>query len=139
MKTENPPSGNQSFETITLPEEDIPQSKLRIVITVIVSAFIVILVIIDQFLGLWPLGAYWVLFALGVIFCCVLMWLLLRWNEGHRKEEEETFLEKWGDEIGWPLMILAFTIQFLVPQIRPILLGAILGGSWLLLFWNKKR
>jgi hypothetical protein len=132
-------SSEQPFETITLPEEDIPQSKLRIAINVIVSAFIIILVIIDQFLGLWPFGIYWVLFALGVIVCSILTWILLRWNESHKKEDEETFLEKWGDEIGWPLMILAFTIQFLVPQVRPILLGAILGASWLLVFWNRKK
>ncbi len=138
MKTEMPPSNDQPFETIVLPE-DISQSKLRIAITVIVSIFIIILVIIDQFLGLWPLGVYWILFSMGLIICCIVILVLLRWNEGHRREGEETFLEKWGDEIGWPLMILTFTIQFLIPQVRPILLGAILGGSWLLAIWNRKK
>jgi hypothetical protein len=137
--TKAEPSSSDSFTTISVPEEDIPNSKLRLFVTTSVSVFIAILVFIDVLLGLWAFGVYLILFALGLIACTIAIWILLRWNEGHRQEDQETFLEKWGDEIGWPLMILAFTIQFVLPQIRPILLGAILGGSWLLVIWNRKR
>lgn len=130
---------SDTFQRITLPDEEIPKPRLRLFITIVVTVFIAILVFIDQFLGLWLLWVYWLLFAIGLLGCIFTIWILLRWNERHRKNEEETFLEKWGDEIGWPLMILAFTIQFLIPQIRPILLGAILGGSWFLVWWNRRR
>jgi hypothetical protein len=139
MMTEDPASGNESFQPITLPNENEPRSKLRLFVTIVMTVFIFVLVLFDQFIGLWSLGTYWVLFTTGLIGCCLFIWVLLRWNEGHRKEGEETFLEKWGDEIGWPLMILAFTIQLLIPQIRPVLLGAILGGSWLLVIWTKRK
>ena len=139
MMTEPPPTSSETFQKISLPDNDIPRRTLRLLVTIIVTMFIGVLVIIDQFLGLWLLWVYWLLFALGLIVCSLFMGVLLRWNEGRRKENEETFLERWGDEIGWPLMILAFTIQLLIPQVRPILLGAILGGSWLLVWWNRRK
>ncbi len=139
MMTESSQPSRDAFQKITLPNEDIPRSKLRLFVTIIATIFVGALVSIDQFLGLWLLWVYWVLFVLGLLVCCVIIWVLLRWNEGHRKEGEETILERWGDEIGWPLMILAFTIQILIPQVRPILLGAILGGSWLLVVWNRRK
>ncbi len=137
MKTNEKPSASEAFPKISLPENDIPKSKLRIFATIIISVFIVILVVIDQLLGLWPLYIYWVLFSLGLIVCTIGLWVLLRWDERHREDDKHTFLEKWGDEIGWPLMILAFTIQFVLPQVRPILLGALLGGSWLLVLRRR--
>ncbi|MFX1403667.1 MAG: hypothetical protein ACFE9D_04255 [Promethearchaeota archaeon] len=137
MKTEEEPSANETFPIISLPEDDISKSRLRLFTTISVSVVIVILVIIDQLLGLWSFGVYWILFSLGLIFCTIAIWVVLQWDEGHRQDGRETVLEKWGDEIGWPVMILAFTIQFVLPQIRPILLGAILGGSWLLVIRER--
>ncbi len=139
MKTEDKGISDETFETIRFPDNDVSKTRLRLFITIIVTGLIGVLVFFDQLLGLWPLGMYWILFILGLGMCGIFVWVLLRWNERHRKDDEKTFLERWGDEIGWPLMILAFTIQFLVPQIRPILLGAILGGSWFLVLWNRQK
>jgi len=139
MKTEDKATSRETFQTIALPNEDVGKSKLRLFITIVVTVFIGVFVAIDHLVGWWSLGIYWVLFTLGLTGCGIILWVLLRWNERHRKDGEETFLEKWGDEIGWPIMILAFTIQFLIPQIRPVLLGAILGGSWFLVIWNSRQ
>jgi len=137
MTTSEKPLASEAFPKISLPEDDIPKSRLRIFVTIIVSVFIMILVIIDQLLGLWSLEIYWVLFTLGLIVCTIGLWVILRWDERHREDDKQTFLERWGNEIGWPLMILAFTIQFVLPQVRPTLLGAILGGSWLLVIRRR--
>jgi Ca2+/Na+ antiporter len=139
MKIEDETMNNTTFQRITLPDEDVPVSILRLVVTIVVTGFICFLVVIDQLLGLWPFGMYWILLALGVVVCCVLLWILLKWNEEHQQEGAETFLKKWGEELGWPLMILAFTIQFFIPTIRPTLLGVILGGSWFLVWWNRQK
>jgi hypothetical protein len=132
MTTNEEPSASEAFPKIILREDDIPKSRLQLFVTIIVSVFIVVLVTIDQLLELWSFGIYWILFSLGLIGSTITIWVLLRWDKGHRQEGAKTFLEKWGEEIGWPLMILAFTIQFVIPQIRPVLLGGVLGGSWFL-------
>ncbi len=137
MTTREHQTAQGPFQTITLPEEDFSKPKLRLVVTTIVTVLVSVLIFFDQLLGLWPFGLYWSLFAVGLIVCCIAIWILLRWDKRTRKEGDETFLEKWGDEIGWPLMVLAFTLQFLIPQIRPILFGAIIGGSWFLVLWNR--
>ncbi len=132
MRTNHSSSNEEPIPVITLPEEAIPKSCLRLFITTIVTIFIVILVFIDQGLGLWPIGYYWTLFVAGLILSLCVIRLVLLLNLRWRRVGEETWLERRGEEIGWPLMILAFTIQFVFPQIRPFLLGAILGGSWLI-------
>lgn len=137
MMTEDQSTTQEPFQRITLPDEKIVKPKLRVYIAIIMTVFVGALIFIDQLLGLWPFGYYWILFAVGLIVCCIFIWILLRWDKRNRKEGDETFLEKWGDEIGWPLMVLAFTIQFLIPQVRPILFGAIIGGSWFLVLWNR--
>jgi hypothetical protein len=137
MTTRELQTAREPFQTITLPEEDFAKPKLRLVVTIIVTVFVGVLIFFDHLLGLWSFGLYWILFVVGLIVCCMAIWILLRWDKRNRKEGDETFLEKWGDEIGWPLMVLAFTLQFLIPQIRPILFGAIIGGSWFLVLWNR--
>jgi hypothetical protein len=135
--TEDQSTAQEPFQKITLPDEEIVKPKLRLYITIIITVFVGTLIYIDQLLGLWLFGFYWILFAVGLIVCSIFIWILLRWDKRNRKEGDETFLEKWGEEIGWPLMVLAFTLQFLIPQIRPILFGAVIGGSWFLVFWNR--
>jgi hypothetical protein len=139
MKTNDTPLDEEPIPVITLPEENIPKSRLRLFITIVVTIFVAILVLIDQGLGFWSFGYYWVLFGSGIGLSSLMFGLLFVWNDRQRKEEEETWLERWGEEIGWPLMILAFTIQFVFPLIRPFLLGAILGGSWFLVIWHYRR
>jgi hypothetical protein len=139
MKTKETLTNDEPFPTITLPEEDIPKPRLRLYITSVVTVFIIILISIDQIFSVWPVGFYWIQFALGILLSCLCIGLILIINEKRRTGEEETWLEKYGDEIGWPIMILAFTIQFLFPQIRPFLLGAILAGSWLILLWHRRK
>ncbi|MFW9934268.1 MAG: hypothetical protein ACFFDU_01885 [Candidatus Thorarchaeota archaeon] len=135
--TEDQSTAQEPFQKITLADEGILKPKLRLYITIIITVFVGTLIFIDQLLGLWPIGFYLILFAVGLIVCSIFIWILLRWDKRTRKEGDESFLEKWGDEIGWPLMVLAFTLQFLIPQIRPLLFGAIIGGSWFLVFWKR--
>ncbi|MFW9831538.1 MAG: hypothetical protein ACFFD8_07160 [Candidatus Thorarchaeota archaeon] len=123
---------------IPFPDDNIPKSKLQLLISVIVTGFIAILIIIDQSPMRVDWNFYWILLLLGAGISCSVIGLLLKLSE-RRHNVEETFLERWAEEIGWPLMILAFTIQFLFPQIRPFLLGAILGGIWLMMFWNQHK
>lgn len=139
MRTSNNSSDEEPIPIITLPDEDIPKSRLRLFVTTIITIFVVILVFFDLGLGLWSSEYYWILFGAGLTLCLLVIGLLLVWNLRQRKEGEETWLEKWGEEVGWPLMILAFTIQFVFPLIRPFLLGAILGGSWLIVLWQYRK
>jgi hypothetical protein len=139
MKIEEIPSYEEQFPTIALPDEDSPKPKLRLFIAIIVTFFVAILIFIDQGLGLWPGGFYWILFALGILLSCLIIGFLFAVNDKRLASDEETWLEKYGDEIGWPIMILAFTIQFLFPQIRPFFLGAILGGSWFIVLWHHRK
>lgn len=137
--TKESTSNMKPFSKITIPDEDIPKPKLRLLITVILTIFCGVLILFDQFLGMGTLEVYWILFAAGLIGCCMIIGLVLFVNQKTRMKGEETWLEKWGEEIGWPLMILAFTIQFLFPVLRPFLVGAILGGSWSLVIWHLQR
>ncbi len=130
---------HKPIPTISLPNEKSPQPKLRLVITIFVTVFVVILIIFDQFLNLWLLQIYWILFILGLLISLLLFWRVFLWNDVHSVKGKPTFLEKWSDEIGWPLMILAFTLQFIFPQIRPLLLGAILAATWFLVIWHRLK
>lgn len=127
-----------TFRTIDLPEADFPKRNLRFFITLLVTVFIIIIVFFDQLLTFGSLVLYWLLFAIGMIFGCLTIGSLLFFTERHQ-QQGETWAEKWGEEIGWPIMILAFTLQFLFPQIRPLILGAILSGSWFIVFWNRRK
>ncbi|MDO8123358.1 MAG: hypothetical protein Q6364_03170 [Candidatus Hermodarchaeota archaeon] len=110
MKIKEIPSNGELFPTIALPDADIPTPNLRLFITIIVTVTISTLIFIDQILGLWTGGFYWILFVLGILLSCLIIGLLLVINEKRRKGAEETWLEKFGNEIGWPVTILSFTI-----------------------------
>lgn len=110
MRIKEIPSNGEIFPTIALPDEDISTLKLRLFITIIVTVSISTLIFIDQVLGLWTGGFYWILFALGILLSCLIIGLLLEINDKRWKGAEETWLEKYGDEIGWLVTILSFTI-----------------------------
>lgn len=139
MKTENEPSTLGHVEKITLPEEGISGAKLRWLITIIVTVFIVVLFLYDFFLGFWMHLFYWISLVAGIILGLTILGYVSYWNTRQLEIKGESWLAKWGDEIGWPLMILAFSVQFLLPQLRPFLLGAILAGTWLVLLWQHSQ
>lgn len=128
-----------STEKITFKEEGFSGAQLRLVVTFLVSILIIVILFSDALLGFWQVWFYWLSFFVGIIISGFVIGLLLHWNTQQRKKKQESWLSKWGDEIGWPLMILAFTIQFFLPQLRPFILGAILTGSWLIVLWQRRH
>lgn len=128
-----------STEKITFKEEGLSGAQLRLVVTFLVTILIIVILIFDGILGFWQVWFYWLNFLMGIILSGFIIGLLLQWNTQQQKKDRESWLNKWGDEIGWPLMILAFTIQFFLPQLRPFILGAILTGSWLIVLWQRRQ
>jgi hypothetical protein len=136
----------------TIREEGFTETQARICVTAFITIMIIVLIAFDAQIGIWqsriflferfwawPRIEYWQNFFIGIVIFGILIWLILYWDNRLRLQGKQSWLRKHGDELGWPLMILAFTIQLLLPIIRPFLLGALLVSSWVLLIWHRKK
>lgn len=136
----------------TIREEGLTEAQVRFLVTVFITILIIILIVFDAQIGIWqsrillfgrfwawPRVEYWEQLFIGILTVGILIWLILRWDKRLRLQGKQTWLQKHGDELGWPLMIIAFTFQLLLPIFRPFLLGALLVSSWVLLIWHQKK
>ena len=131
-------------------EEGLTTSQIRRIVVIFVTALITLLIWVDiiqspwqiwiVFLGQWIPGLiweYWVLLFSGTVIGGILFGFIFYWDKCQLARNKQSWLRTYGDELGWPLMILAFSIQFLVPYLRPLILGIILVSSWALFIFGS--
>ena len=106
-------------EQPTFREEGLKPAQIRLLIAIFVSAFVLFFIAFDFGNDLWLISIflfgqwipwlrveYWVQLGSGVLVFCFMVGFMLYLEARQRAKGEEFWLAKYGDEIGWPLMIL---------------------------------